>query len=106
MLVTVGEKFSVSGLTLNDIKITIPMSRTEFEFYAISAEVRASAANMDLNIENVTATYQGEPTIYNAMGDDRSNWLFGGAASDEAFLAQFTGVKLSGTNTLTLITQD
>ncbi|MDE6850855.1 MAG: hypothetical protein K2J54_05980 [Clostridia bacterium] len=106
MLGTVGEQFSVSGLTLKDIKITIPMSRTEFEFYAISAEVRASAANMDLNIENVTATYQGEPTIYNAMGDDRSNWLFGGAASDEAFLAQFTGVKLSGTNTLTLITQD
>ncbi len=106
MLGTVSEQFSVSGLTLKDIKITIPISNTSFEFYAISAEVKAAAANLDLKIENVTATYQGTPTIHNAIGDDRSNWLFGGAASDEAFLAQFTGVKLSGTNTFTKLQEE
>lgn len=103
MLGTVGEKFSVSDLTLTDIKISIPMSDRAFEFYAVCAEMKAPAANIGLKIENITATYQGTPTIHNAIGGDRSNWIFGGAASDAAFLSQFTGVTLGGTNTLTLI---
>ncbi|MCM1438298.1 MAG: hypothetical protein NC131_03675 [Roseburia sp.] len=100
----IGESFNVSGLTLKDVNITIGNSQTAFGFYAICSDVNGAVADkIDLKIENVTATYQGNPTINNATGEDRRHWLFGGEsfASDEAFLAQFTGVKISGSNTLT-----
>ena len=40
--------------------------------------------------------------VTNAPGEVRGNWLFGGKGSDEAFLAEYTGITVSGDNTLTV----
>ncbi len=110
MLGEIGEQFKISGasLTLKDISISIPRTSRSFNFYAICTGAdAAAAANMNLIIDGVTATYEGTPTINNAPGDERGHWLFGiSAASDEAFLAGFAGIKLTGTNnTLTPLQQ-
>ncbi|MDE7301632.1 MAG: hypothetical protein K2N47_05620, partial [Clostridia bacterium] len=111
---TIGNRFGYSifgsiegsfkilgGLTLKNVSVSIPSSDNEFNFYAVCYEAApAAAANMDLTIETVTATYAGSSDKIN--DGDLSHWLFGGAASDEAFLAGFAGIKLSADDNSTI----
>ncbi|MDE6691624.1 MAG: hypothetical protein K2K04_06605, partial [Clostridia bacterium] len=93
-------KVGGAGLILKDISITLPRTATQYSFYAIcSTAAPAAAANMNLTIDTVTATYEGDPEINEG---DITHWICGQFfASDEAFLAGFTGIKLIGNNTFT-----
>ncbi len=97
----IGATFKVSGLTLSDIVISLPETNREFSFYAVCADAsKSAAANINLEIRNITATYRGTPTIYN-LDEGRTNWLFGSVTKDTEFLTEFTGLRLTGTNTFT-----
>lgn len=105
---SLGSEFKVSGLTLKDISVTVAATNQTFYFYALcGAYADANPANIELTVENITATYhdyQGSAPFYNDLED---HWLFGGAesATDDMFLAQFTGVKVPGMNTVTAVQQ-
>lgn len=104
---TIGESFSVSDLTLKDVTISLPNSKASCKFYAICSEAKdAASENINLTIENITATYRGEPSFNG--GNAENNWIFGceGYNSDEAFLAAFTKTELKGNNTFTRTEQE
>lgn len=72
--------------------------------YAVCKSIEEGAKLENLTIENVTATVD-IPTgnrVDNAQGEDRSSWIFGGKGTDNDFLAAYSGVTLSGTNSLTI----
>lgn len=93
-------KVGGAGLILKDISVTLPRTERSYSFYAIcSTAAPAAAANMNLTVDTITATYDGSPTINDG---DTSHWICGQFfASDEAFLAGFAGIKLTGNNTFT-----
>ncbi len=104
----INKEFKVggAGLVLKDINISLPSSNRSYYFYAVcTTAAPAAAANMNLTVDTITATYEGNPTINGvktAEGGDIAHWICGEPfASDEAFLAAFTGIKLTGTNTIT-----
>lgn len=93
-------KVGGAGLILKDVTITLPRTATEFDFYAVcSTAAPAAAANMNLTVDTITATYEGDPEINEG---NITHWICGMySASDEAFLAGFAGIKLAGNNTFT-----
>lgn len=100
LLGTIGESFNVSGLTLKDIQVTVKESSQSFSFYAIcGAYADAEPANIELTVENITASYK---TGTNFNNDTSDHWLFGGEenSTDQAFLDLFTGVTLTGENVI------
>ena len=106
---TIGGQFSVSGLTFKNISVSISATNRAFYFYAICGGVNgedeepANPANIELTIENITATYQAGTEFYSDVDD---HWIFGNEddySNDEAFLADFTGITLKGTNTITAV---
>ncbi len=101
----IGESFKVTGagLILKNTTVTLASATKPYNFYAIcEAADTAASANVNLTIDTVTVTYQlAEGGMINGMqsGGTVTHWMFGGAASDQAFLTQFTGIKLaSGDN--------
>lgn len=103
----IEKEFTVggAGLILKDISITLPRTSAKYSFYAIcTSAASAAAANMNLTIDTITATYDGEPEINELATTDYqiTHWICGMYAnSDEEFLAGFSGIKLEGTNTFT-----
>lgn len=96
---SIKEQFKVggAGLILKDVNISLPSTSKPYYFYAVCTSAAPAAAdNMNLTIDTVTATYGGEPKINDG---DITHWMFGeDASSDEEFLAGFTGIKLSGSD--------
>lgn len=103
---TLGENFSVSGLTLKDVSVEISPTTQKFNFYAICGECRdANPDNIKLTVENLTVTYSLYKGSRPFNNDIDSQWLFGGYGIeiDDDFLNRFTGVKLQGTNAITAV---
>lgn len=97
ILGVIDEQFKIKGggLILQDIGITIPTTSREFNFYAIcTAANSAAAANVKLTVDTVTVTYQCSADKINNGNLDGDSWLLGGNAS------QFTGITVTGTNTI------
>lgn len=97
---TFGEKLEVSGLTLKDVQITVTATTQPFSFYAIcGAYADAKPENVELTLENVTASYTAEQNFNN---DTENHWLFGGdeSSTDQNFRDLFTGVTLKGENVI------
>lgn len=96
----IGADFKVkgAGLIIKDTVITLQNSTYNYNFYAIceSADLAASE-NVNLTIDTVTVTYQLTDAKINGVagGGTVTHWMFGGAASDAAFLEQFTGIKIA-----------
>lgn len=92
----------IKNLTLKDITITVT-GKGGLTFYAICSAVESGAVIQNLTIDGVTATVKIPSTseVDNAKNGDRSNWLFGGKSTDEAFCSAY-GVTLKGENTLTI----
>ena len=87
-------KITGGGLIFKDIKITLPMATYSYFFYAICTKADpAAAANMNLTIDTVTATYQLSDDSVTINYNDLSDWLFG-----EVDISQFTGIKLAATD--------
>ena len=105
---TIGEKADIKDLKLDGITIDISGKiGSRITFYAICTYMHANAKVSGLEISNVTASIKipqnVNTVVNNADGINSGNWwLFGGESSDEAFLAKHSGIKLSGTNTVTL----
>ncbi len=95
-------KVGGAGLILKDVSVTLPRTAMSYHFYAVcTTAAPAAAANMDLTIDTITATYDGDPTINDG---NMTHWLCGiYAASDDAFLTGFAGIKLLGENTFTKV---
>ncbi|MGN1373341.1 MAG: hypothetical protein ACI4VK_04765 [Candidatus Coproplasma sp.] len=93
----------IKNLKLSNITISVT-GKGDLTLYAVCKSIEEGAVLENLTIENVSATVSIPSTskINNAQGDDRSNWIFGGLGTDEAFLTAYSGVTLTGTNTLTI----
>lgn len=100
---TFGAKFVLNDLKLSNISVDIT-AKTNITFFAISGNAVSGAKISGLEIENVTAKVKMPKGTFvtNAPDDVRGNWLFGGKGSDATFLAEYTGITVSGDNTLTV----
>lgn len=92
----------IKNLKLENINIEIT-GKGSLTFYAVCKSVASGAKIENLTIKDITATIDipSNSIVKNAQNDDRSSWIFGGSASDAAFLAAYD-VTLEGTNTLTI----
>lgn len=104
----------ITDLTLDGISITYALTGGRHNLYAIASGAQEGAIVSGLTIKNVTMTVSGsdsaEPTnLFVRDGEtkiyDEVNWLFGGVApdgadraTDEAFIAKFSGITLDKTN--------
>ena len=100
---TFGAKFVLNDLKLSNISVDIT-AKTNITFFALSGNAVSGAKISGLEIENVTAKVKMPKGTFvtNAPDGVRGNWLFGGKGSDAAFLAEYTGITVSGDNTLTV----
>ena len=100
---TFGAKFVLNDLKLSNISVDIT-AKTNITFFALSGNAVRGAKISGLEIENVTAKVKMPKGTFvtNAPDGVRGNWLFGGKGSDAAFLAEYTGITVSGDNTLTV----
>lgn len=91
---------SIRNLTLKNIEISVK-GNGNMTFYAICSSVETGAVLSNLTIDGVTASVKLPGTISNAQGGSTASWLFGGKGTDADFVSAY-GVKLEGTNTLTI----
>ena len=93
----------IKNLTIKNITIDVT-GKGDLTVYAVCKSIEEGAVLSNLTIENVTATVDIPSTniVKNAQNDDRSSWIFGGKGTDSDFLSAYSGVTLSGTNSLTI----
>lgn len=103
VLGTLGETFHMKDLTLNGVNITARSGAGPFSLYALFGSAHESAQFTGVTVNDITATVTLGTGIdlYNAAGENRSSWICGGAANDEAYLSSHSGLKLTGERTLT-----
>jgi len=94
-----GATAVINDLTIDTVNITLTAKR-QWNGAAISYGIAEGAKISGLTVSNVTmsisAPNSGEKFI------DDTNWLFGQATTDEAFLKANPGITVSGVNTLSL----
>ncbi|MGN0823623.1 MAG: hypothetical protein ACI4MB_00985 [Candidatus Coproplasma sp.] len=98
---TIYSTASICNLTLKNIEISVK-GNGNMTFYAVCSSVEDGAELNNLTIDGVSATVKLAGSISNAPDGKDDAWLFGGKGTDAAFLAAYSGVKLEGTNTLTI----
>lgn len=97
---TIAETASIEDLTLKDITITARVSATEVCLYAIFSACDDGARFSDFKVDGlqceITITSAGAlDNIPSRDGSyDTKNWIFGGAASDEAYLQSNNGLTM------------
>ena len=93
----------IKNLKLKDITIEVT-GKGNLTMYAVCKSIEEGAKLENLTIENVTATVD-IPTgnrVENAQNGSTASWIFGGKGTDDDFLAAYSGVTLTGTNSLTI----
>lgn len=105
---TIGENANIKDLKLDGITVDISgRIGTRLTFFAVCNFMAAGAKVSGLEVSNITATIRipqaNNTVVSNAEGIKAGTyWLCGGEGTDEAFLSKNTGIKISGTNSVTL----
>lgn len=98
-----SESASISNLTLDGVTLNVSGRQSEINVYTIFNSVAEGAVVENFSVGNITLNV-GVPGLINGNfttninGVNSQTWLFGGAASDQEFLAAHAGVTLFGTN--------
>ncbi|MGN1104820.1 MAG: hypothetical protein ACI4QI_08125 [Candidatus Coproplasma sp.] len=93
----------IKNLKLSNITISVT-GKGNLTMYAVCKSIEDGATLENLTIENITATVD-IPTanrVDNAQNGSTASWIFGGKGTDADFLTAYSGVTLTGTNTLTI----
>lgn len=95
------ETFAIRNIIFKDFAVDVT-GKGNLTLYAFATSVHESATfeNFVINGMKVTAKVPANSLILNAQNGSTANLLFGGAASDEAFLQSHGGVSVTGQITL------
>ena len=93
----------IKNLKLKDITISIT-GKGNLTMYAVCKSIEEGATLDNLTIENITATVDipSANRVDNAQNGSTTSWIFGGKGTDDDFLTAYSGVTLTGTNSLTI----
>lgn len=94
----------IKNLKLENITIDKVTCNGDITFFAVCKSIEDGATLENLTIKTITATVDipSKNIVKNAQNGDRSYWIFGGKGTDAAFLSAYSGVTLTGTNSLTI----